>query len=665
MRKNKKIAALAGCILVGSSFVSMAAAEEAKSSEEVTLEEVVVTSSKLYATKITVITENEIKAKGAQNVAEALKDVTGLNVVSSSSKGKSYAQFRGSDANSTKVFVDGVLLSTVGDGRTDLRTIATDNIEKIEVIKGPVPVIYGSNATGGVIYITTKNGSNSSNSISIARGSNNTEKYMASFGGDAGNVKYYFGVKKESTDGYTDHSNESAVYYNGKLNWSLNPKASLTVFGSYSETKEQIPNRYDSAGNLIINSGRGGCISQQNKYFSGTYNWEYDPIKQSYIGVVYDQKLNDSSDLSLKTYRSTQKSLLFTSGYQKLDWDGTVEGYELQHTIRTSRINTATWGYSYEKGNFTELTSNIDGTYNRADYTYTGKSYYIQDVIKFNNRLNANFGYRHNENEDHIKSLALWPTYGSISGTYTSDNPVFSLNYKISGNTELHGSIGKSYRYPNAMERSAPGGIYNGVTCNYLLPEKAINREIGLSHVMKSGLDVEVTYFHKNVTDMIKSTGQGGGRNQYFNIPKVEMHGFEAEINRKLSDCTKAFVNYSYTNAYDTLKKRQVSDIPYRNFSYGLNYLKNGLNANLAVSYIGGRTSLFSNGNGNGNSDGQNAITPVSLAGYHVVDLKVSKVIDKREYYVKVQNLLDKQYYLGAYLIAPGRYVEIGTTMKF
>ncbi|WP_054954606.1 TonB-dependent receptor, partial [Sporomusa ovata] len=674
MRKTKKVAVIAASILIYSSFAAMAAAEETNNNDT-TLDEVVVTGSKLNPTKFSVVTEAEIKAKGAQNVAEALKDVAGLYVTGSNTKGKKIAQFRGSDAGNTKIFIDGVPLSPVGDGKVDLSNIPAENIAKIEIIKGAVPVIYGTDAPGGVIFITTKNGSNkSSGSVSIARGSWGTDTYSATLGGDAGKINYFLSIKKENTDGYTSHSSGENDYYNGKIRWDINPKSSLTVFGSYSESEKQIPNRYDANGNLIVNRGQGGAVAAYNSFFSNSKNWEYDPLKQSYIGALYTQKLNNNNDLSFKVYHSNEKSTLITSSPRDY-WDGTVTGYELQHTSKTSRANTITWGYAYETRSFTELaTNNIVSRpeSNRADYDYTGKSFYIQDVTNINRKLTTSFGYRHNENKDHmtINAAAFAATQAKLpgidiyhpSGADTSDNPVVSFNYAMNDKTAIHGSIGKSYRFPNAKERAGLGGLYSGVNgdyslgrSTYLLPEEVINREVGLKHDFSSRLGFDITYFNKDIKNMIKGQGQGEGHTQYENIPDVDMHGFELEVHQKFSKQIKGFVNYSYTNALDTWQNRQVSDIPYRKFSYGVNYAGNdGMNVNLAVNYVGAVKSAFSNGNGNGNEDGWK--TPFllqKLSSYHVVDLKVSKSINNKEYYVKILNLLDKQYYLGAYLIAP------------
>jgi len=200
MSRKKKLAILAGCMVMYSAgFAAVAGAEEAKTDGDLVLEEVVVTASafkQLNPVKFTTITEKEIKAKGAQNVAEALKDVSGLYITQNNTKGKAVAQFRGNDADNTRIFVDGVPLNPVGDGKVDLRSIPADNIEKIEIIKGAVPVMYGTDAPGGVIYITTKKaGHKTAQSLSITSGSDNDEKYYLSVAGQKGKTNYLFSIK--------------------------------------------------------------------------------------------------------------------------------------------------------------------------------------------------------------------------------------------------------------------------------------------------------------------------------------------------------------------------------------------------------------------------------------------------------------------------------------
>lgn len=692
--KKRRLALIASFMLVCSSFWSVAEAEEAAGGGDTQVEEVVVTAAafkQLNPVKFTVITDDEIRAKGAQTAADALKDVSGLYITSNNTKGKAIAQFRGSDADNTKVFIDGVPLSPVGDGKVDLRAIPADNIAKIEIIKGAVPVIYGTDAPGGVIYITTKKADKkTAGSVTVTTGSNNQQTFFGSVGGDNGKINYNFTVKQESTDGYTAHSKESADYYNGKVSWNINPKSSLTVFGSYTDRSQQLPNRIDPATGLpILNPGKDGTLTMRNNYWAMSYNWEYDPVKNSYVGALYNYKVNDRNDLSFRVYHSNENSHLralvwrtdsnnFQWQYQ--NWDGTVQGWELQDVIRTSRANTLTWGYNFETRSFTEITDEVipyhpvndnsvwlyayyQGT---GDYNYSGKSFYLQDITNVNRKLATSFGFRHYENSDNtsIDTIA-YNADAPQHNSGTANDPVFSFNYALNGKTNLHGSVGKSYRWPNAKERSGPGGWYNGAQQNNLQPEDAVNRELGVGYTVH-GFTFDTTFFKKNITNMIKGMGFGQGHTQYFNIPNVDMQGFEVEVNKKIAPHLKGFANYTYTNAYDTFLEQQVLDIPYRKFSFGLNYTgEDGVSANLALNYIGPCTSAFSNGTNSGNKGDFSVILPTQqLPGYSVIDLKVSKIRDNREYYIKISNLLDKQYNLGAYLIAPGRYVETGVHVK-
>lgn len=689
---------------------ALPAAEEGSiSADPAELSDVVVTGKKLNALQIpvksTVVTAEEIKAKGAQTVDEAVRDVAGLYVTGSNVKGRKVAQIRGSDANSTKVIIDGVMINGGGDARIDLSIIPTDNIEKIEIFKGPVPVIYGSNAPGGVIFITTKNGSGKlSSSVGLARGSWGSEIYSASLAGSTENVSYYLGAKMSSTDGYDDnpnniggfksHTAEDSQYLNGKLKWDINPETSLTVFGSHSETKRQLPNRYNATARVGYPGG-GSTLTMQNNYFGGgatgggpTYDWGYEPIKESYLGTVYNQKLNENNDINFKLYRSELSSLLTTSGFQQIDWSGNTTGYELQHTIRIGKANTATWGYSEERRSFEEKTPLPPGTppvtYASGDYNYTAKSFYLQDVFNIARQLSMSLGYRHNEVEDHVAVRNVtWtaPANKEQKGVYSSDDPVFALNFRPIENIALRASVGKSFRAPTAMERSAPalaplnsGGTiipYFGAT---VVPETGLNREVGVETSTDFGLRFGLTGFNRRITNMIKGAGGGGGHTQYFNIPEVEMLGYEAEVSQMVGESIKVFANYSYTNAYDTAMKLQVADIPLRKYSYGVNYTGSSFTAHVNVNYVGPVRSMYSQGSGNASSDGNytNVVNGVAtyfgtqnLPDYNVVDLKVNKTVGNNNYYVKVLNLFNKEYYTAAYLVAPGRYAEVGVTLKF
>lgn len=716
--KKRTLAILTSCVLMYSGFTPAAYADE--SGDDV--EEVVVTADKLKeldAFKTTVITEEAIKARGARNVADALREVPGLDITANDTQGKAIAQFRGSDADNTKVYIDGVPQSPVGDNKVDLSVIPTDSIEKIEVIKGAAPVLFGTDAPGGTIYITTKKGGGKTvRNLTVGVGTHRDENVFASVAGRKNKLGYMVDAKKEHTDGYTYHSRMQSDYYNGKFSWDFSPTKSLTIFGTQSKVYEQLPNRVDPVTGLVmLNDGEDANI-KSDKMWGNSMNWEYEPRENKNLAAVYTQKLSPQNDLSLKLYQAKENSNLKVYGTDLLRWYqgdvsqlgrqywfATVKGWEMQNTIRTSHSNTITWGYAHESRDFNERTAeamlntvtNPDGSkysyytplYTNSYYTYSGKSYYFQDVANIGRKLALSMGYRHDHNEDHTPEMGSklynhW--FLARPGEGDFDNPVVSLNYAVTNQTSLHGSFGKSHRWPNAKERSSPGGYYgyteanyNGywvwpdgslhlaTECTYVLPEEDINREIGVAHNFGSRLKLDVTYFSKNIANMIKGQNVMNGFTQYYNVPQVRMHGFESEMSCNLGKRIKGFLNYTYTNAYDPIICTVVRDIPMRKFSWGLNYAGNdGIRANMVVRYVSETVSLFSNGNGN--ADGENVYRPLAqhLPAYHVVDLKVSKKLnDNEEYYLKITNLLDKKYFAGCWLLAPGRYVEIGTSVQF
>lgn len=490
---KKKLAVFMSGLLLYSGFMSVADAEE--TSDEV--EEVVVTADRvkeLNPQKSTVISEEQIKVQGARNVAEALKDVPGLYITSNDAQGKAVAMFRGSDAENTKVYVDGVPLSPVGDGKVDLSAIMAENIAKIEVIKGAAPVVYGINAPGGVIIITTKKGGDkNSQMLSVVTGSHGDESMFLSSSGRTGKLSYLLDVKKEHSDGYTTHSAiKEYNNYNIKLGYDISPKASVTVLGSSTVKYSQLPNRIDPATGEILTIS-SGASSTDASFLNNTFNWEYTPWESRYAGLLFNQKLSDNNDLSLKWYRTSEIAHLKAYGYENEDWlhqyvNGWVKGLEMQDTIKTSTANTVILGWAHEDKSYYNLSDAVysyinvvngkttTGYYSgtaRSDYNYTGKSFYLQDNLNVSRKLAVSFGVRHED----INDFARVHPWGDVitpdnvtTGIDAHGNPTkpqASFSYAMTGRTTLHGSFGESFRWPNIQERLGPGGVYGAYGTSY------------------------------------------------------------------------------------------------------------------------------------------------------------------------------------------------------
>src|SRR3990170_6384911 len=137
-----------------------------------------------------VITEQDIKARHFSTVYDVLKSLPGIDIVRQGGTGKEVFIFmRGAEAGHTLVLIDGVSVNNPATGGFNLADLPADNIERIEIVYGPLSPVYGSDAIGGVVHIFTKQATVSSGTIGIERGS---------FGTDSENISA--SVKKDAYD---------------------------------------------------------------------------------------------------------------------------------------------------------------------------------------------------------------------------------------------------------------------------------------------------------------------------------------------------------------------------------------------------------------------------------------------------------------------------------
>src|SRR5580658_6414345 len=146
------------------------------------------------ASSITVVTAADIEARQERTFADVLKDIPGLNVVQTGGPGGETSVFmRGTNSNHTKVFIDGIDVSDPSNptGTFDFGQLLTQDIERVEVLRGPQSGLYGSDAIGGVINIITKSGSGPAQlTASLEGGSFDTFNQSAGVSGSQDDFHY-------------------------------------------------------------------------------------------------------------------------------------------------------------------------------------------------------------------------------------------------------------------------------------------------------------------------------------------------------------------------------------------------------------------------------------------------------------------------------------------
>jgi len=657
--------AILNCLLL--MLPSMAwAAESADAIEETTLDEIVVSAVHLdkYLVTTTVITDKDIEVKGARTLADVLVDVPGLNL-HKGKKGNTAVDIRGVTSSDVKIYVDGVLVNPLAkmtsSAAVDISLIPTNNIAKIEIIKGPAPVIYGTDAKGGVILITTKSGiSNPGGNVNLETGTWGTLNASVNYGGGDKNFNYYFDAGTQNTDGYRDY-NRNERYFNTKMNWFFDNKSQLTFSGGYSSTDKDCQNAIDPATGKVISSKTG--------FWPALNDWEFRDWERTNLSLNYVQKVNQKLDYDIKVYRFTESQGLWadganydatvpykssfgysTSRWNASYWDSALNGAEWSGNWKPNEKNTVTVGMLYNTIDWKKSNSALadPNNYTWDKYTNDRFGYYVQDNILANDRTTVTLGVR----RDSYKV-----DYSSTDRDGSKTSPVVNTTYQLDRRNTLRVSYGETYSFPSAEQLFGSSGNPD------LKPEKSKNYEVGLKHEFDSSLNGDIAIFKNDIADKINRINKAS---LYENLESANIKGIELELDKKFTEKLNGFVNYTYLDASATNYSGTVTELTYtpkHHINYGLNYeADKGYRFNLTGHWVDKRYTADSVG-----SDTRSGSTVYShLPSYNVVDLKISRQINKQQdWYVTVYNIFNKHYEEELFYPDPGTWVMIGTNYKF
>ena len=597
--------------------------------KEVTLEKVVVTATRVetpteeIASSMTIISSKEIERKQKTTVLEALRDIPGLDVVQTGGVGSHTSIFlRGANSEHTLVMIDGVEVNDpISPGRSyDFAHLTVDNIERIEIIRGPQSTLYGSDAIGGVVNIITKKGEGKPKFFLSAEGGSFTT-FREATGISGGNkwVNYSFALSRFDTEGISAASKKDGNYEkDGYENTSLSARLGFTPMDNIDI--DFILRYIDAKTELDNFSGFGGddpnYVQKSKQFFFKTQ------VGLSLFDQVWSQKLGlaiNDHKRDIKNNKDSQHP--FDS--EKGRYDGQLLKFDWQHHLKLHRTNALTFGLDLdrEEGKSRYYWESIWGPGQSIFPKKTAdiKGYYIQDEIKLWDRFFATFGIRI---DDH-----------SRFGTETTYRIAPAYLIKET-DTKIKGTFGTGFKAPSLYQLFAPATLWGPIGNKDLKPEKSRGWDFGIEQeLLKKSVVLGATYFRNDFKDLIQfDWGQG-----YINIAKAKTEGVELFASAKPIDDLTLRINYTYTDTEDETTGEALIRRPKNKIGFDINYhfLNNG-NVNLGVIYVGKRDDLdFS-------------ISPsrrVKLDQYTLVNLAVSYDITKNfQLFGRVENLLDKEY---------------------
>lgn len=534
--------------------------------EEVEVGVVVVSATKTVETidkvpsSVTVITAEEIERKQATTVLEMLRDVPGLDVVQSGGPGKNSSVFiRGGNSGHTLVMIDGVQVNSPTLGSYNFADLTTDNIDRIEVVRGPQSTLYGSDAMAGVINIITKKGKGAMRTtVSTEAGSFSTYRGSASISGSGDKSTYSLSLSRVDTDGISAASekngnNEDDGYENSSLSarfgYKLNENIDLDVTSRYTDSENDLDAvgaddlNYTQESELLLASARVNHI----------------------IGDIWDHSLQ----ISLTDENINYKDPDTSGNNSKINTKIETAGW--QHNLSFfDETNMLTLGYEYEKQEGRNNSASID-------HSVKNNAFYIQDQMSFDNDdFNVTVGIR---NDDHSK-------FGDKTTYRLAASYLFSTF-----ETRIKSNWGKGFKAPTLNDLFYQDSWGSRGNPN-LKPEESKAFDIGVEQSLAdTKVTLSATYFRTDYDNLIDWVEYAPWSYEPQNVKKSEVKGWEFGF--KAKPAGKVYIQgaYTITKAEDKSTGRELARRPENKGSISVGWQPEKVNIDLTINYVGHRWS--------------------------------------------------------------------------
>jgi vitamin B12 transporter len=568
-------------------------------------------------TSASVITAKELEEQQVVSVLEALRQVPGLDVVQSGSRGTSTSVFiRGSESDQVLVLVDGVEVNSTTLGAFNFAHLTTDNVERIEILRGAGGTLYGSQAIGGVINIITKRGQGPLEAgLSLEGGNGSTNRQLATLRGVAGKFGYSLSAAHLGSEGFhrfnDDYSNIAA---SARLDYQVTEDASLKGIFHFAKTEVGLFNNNNFAPapdpNARENSTQYlGKLEWVQKILR---NWDY-----RISGSIFKEHIKDSDDVDRCTFFGSPCDSRTRDRFRPQ-----IDTGEFQTNYRFEDWSTTTFGVEYKRRSAS--------TSGGIDKAIRNMGYYLQEQFDFlDRRLIVIPGIRLDDNQ----------SFG------TEWTPSFSAAYLFrETGTRLKASYAKGFKAPTLNDLFFPPGFGCPAFGNpNLSPEKSWELNAGLEQeIWADRAKVGVTYFHREVQDMIEGRpipGDPFGCFRAENVGRARFDGVEWNLGIKLLTSLTVNANYTYLD-WDTADGK-LPRRPRNRGNVTVNYLYENLNVNFIANIVGRRDD-FRAASPFGDTTKPSYVR-LDLASYYSLPWQMTGV-KTLTLFGKVENLLNKKY---------------------
>ena len=463
-----------GALAMALAASSLAAQAQAESGGATALPPVVVSATgypqplSQALPSVSVITREQIEESGAQNLTTLLQQVAGVQVTSNGGPGQSGNVFvRGFGGTDVLVLLDGVPMNAQdATGVAYLNNFTTDQIQRIEIIHGNVSAIYGSGAIGGVVLITTREGSKTPQaSVSVTAGSRNTATASANASGQVGKTALQAGISRYTTQGIGAINPAQQTNVNPNANGYRNTTVNGSIVQELAPGQSLGLRAFRSEGRVSYDS-YGSYASPTDSNLSSTTQELYQLFSDNQFAAGWGSHLSASQQTTTNT----------TQNFSAFPYGGTyrtrVEQVLWRNVVQLGSGWIATAGADLQRQSIASITDSIPSRNRNANAVFAG--------------LNGAFGG--NEVQLNVR-------HDNIDG-YSGQNTGY-LGY----GRELGGGFKAIASYSTAFNAAPLGYLYAPYYGNPdLKPEKAHSAEGGLQWSQGANV-LRATVFQTRMTD--------------------------------------------------------------------------------------------------------------------------------------------------------------------
>ncbi len=628
-------------------FMLVAACTAAAYAEsEIPLDDVVVSAYKMdipigQSASASIITRKDLEKGGYTFVVDALQAVPGLAVIQNGALGGNASVFiRGAKTGNMAVLVDGVRVndpSTI-ERTFDFGTLSMDSIERIEIIKGPQSVLYGSDATGGVINIVTKKGQGKTSATIVSTGgSYYTTHISANVAGGENAFHYSLTLGEIASKGFskaekptnaTKPFDDDGFYQRFAMGrFGFSPFEALSIDAGFA------------AKHTEIDLDDGAFIDDANSFENRK---EFSAYVRATHGIAefWKHSITVNSSQTKRRYDDYDDdgALGFDDFGVESAYTGTNLHGEWLHTFSVKDLNTLILGMGFEQEKYQFKDMLADSSLKNDTWTF---GFFAQDYVSIAKILFITAGARADKNE-----VFGWQQSYTASSTVVA--PVLQTKFK--------GNWGMGYKSPSLYQMYGDGGVFI-LENKDLKPEENTGFDVGIEQPLLRIFTVSVSYFANKYKNMIIADTSFPA--QYINIGRVKTSGYEASAMFKPFEFLSFAGGYTYLKAIDEDKDEQLLRRP-KHQAFGSIALEIAhFNIMFLGTYIGKRKDSYYDAS---------SFTTVEVTndGYFKADVSIQYAITSLlTLNAKVENLTNKEYQHVAGYAMPGRSFYAGVKAVF